>query len=219
MRTLHMITLGAFGAAVAERVRERAADPGGVAVTPADEHGYLDPSVWPNARVRVLAAFRPAPRLEEALDGASSAYRTPWFPVVVEHPRLRVGPVVAPGHGACARCFRTRRRQHDAGHRLTDLLADAYTADPALGPGGHLPHHVELAALLTVQLLESVLGDGGAAEAGHVRHFHLLDGGLSRSTVVGVHGCRRCRTTPDQRESTWRDLANELPGLLAPTHG
>ncbi|GIH75826.1 TOMM precursor leader peptide-binding protein [Planobispora longispora] len=216
MHELHLITLGAFGAAVAERVRERLDS---VAVTPADEHGYLDSSLWPNARVRALAAFRPAPRLEETLDGASCAYRTPWFPVVVEHPRLRVGPVVAPGHGACARCFQARRRQHDPGQRLTGTLADAYTADPALGPGGYLPHHVELAALLTVQLVKSVCDDGGAAEAGHVRQFHLLDGTLGRSTVVGVHGCRRCRTTPDQRESTWRDLADELPELLAPTHG
>ncbi|GIH89444.1 TOMM precursor leader peptide-binding protein [Planobispora siamensis] len=213
MRELHIITLGDFGADVAERVRERSGD---VAVTPADEHGYLDPSLWPNARVRVLASFRPAPRLEETLDGASFAYRTPWFPVVLEHPRLRVGPVAAPGHGACAGCFQTRRRQHDPTHRLGAVLAEAYDPDPALGPRGYLPHHAELAALLTVQLAGSLLTDGGAAEAGHVRHVHLLDGTLGRSAVVGVHGCRRCRTTPDQRESTWRDLADELPGILAP---
>ncbi|GAB2463504.1 TOMM precursor leader peptide-binding protein [Streptosporangium sandarakinum] len=216
MHELHMITLGGFGAAVAGRVRELR---DGVAVTPADEHGHLDPSLWPAARVRVLASFRPAPRLEETLDGASFAYRTPWFPVVLEHPRLRVGPVAAPGHGACARCFATRRRQHDPTHHLGAVLAGAYDADPALGPGGHLPHHTELAALLTVRLTDSLLADGGAAEAGHVRHVHLLDGTLGRSTVVGVHGCRRCRSTPDQRESTWRDLADELPELLAPAAG
>jgi hypothetical protein len=37
------------------------------------------------------------PRLSEILDARSADWGTPWFPVLAEHPRLRVGPLVVPG--------------------------------------------------------------------------------------------------------------------------
>ncbi|WP_052757849.1 TOMM precursor leader peptide-binding protein [Streptomyces yangpuensis] len=214
MTKVHVLAVGGFGEAVADRLCRERAD----LEVSTDQAGSLELSAsWPDAGLRVLASWREVPRLAEVLDARSADWGTPWFPVLAEHPRLRVGPLVVPGTGACYRCFRKRRAQHerDAAHVAT--LHAHYETSPGAGPGGFLPHHVDMAAGMALDVLRRF--DTGDAEgfAGTVRHWHLLEQHLSGGRVVALHGCTRCRRRREvPAESTWADLARDLTPLLAP---
>lgn len=210
---LHVLAVGDFGAEVARHLGR--AHPGAL-VTSDKDSALLDSSGWPPARIRVLASWREAPRLMETLDARSAEWRTIWFPVVNEHPRLRVGPVVVPGEGACYRCFRRRRAQHEPPTTRTALLHAHYDAHPEAGVAGFLPHHVDMAAATATEMLRRVeRGDAGEV-AGNVRHWNVLEHRMSTARVVGVHGCDRCRRdSPDAAGGSWEGLARELAPLLA----
>ncbi|MFE3555513.1 TOMM precursor leader peptide-binding protein [Streptomyces sp. NPDC059193] len=214
MTKVHVLAVGAFGEAVADRLRRERDD----LEISTDRAGSLElSSSWPEADLRVLASWRETPRLAEVLDARSADWGTPWFPVLAEHPRLRVGPLVVPGAGACYRCFRKRRAQHerDAGH--VETLHARYDASPGSGPGGFLPHHVDMAAGMALDVLRRFDAGEGERFAGTVRHWHLLEQHLSGGRVVAVHACARCRRPRAvPAESTWADLAQDLTPLLTP---
>ncbi|MFI1799335.1 TOMM precursor leader peptide-binding protein [Streptomyces sp. NPDC020379] len=216
MTKVHVLAVGDFGVAVAERLRR---EHDGVVVT-TDRDGHLRyPAGWPRADVRVLVSWREVPHLADVLDARSADWRTPWFPIVAEHPRLRIGPLVVPGAGACYRCFGKRRKQHERDSAITSALHAHYDATPAAGPEGFLPQHVALAAGSARDLLHRLEDDGGQRDAGTVRHWHLLEQLITSARVVGVHGCDRCRTRagagPDG--SSWQDLADDLAPWLPAT--
>ncbi|MFG2179974.1 TOMM precursor leader peptide-binding protein [Streptomyces abikoensis] len=216
MTKVHVLALGDFGVAVAEQLlREH----DGVEVTSDRDSHQQFSAGWPQADVRVLVSWREAPHLAEILDARSAAWRTPWFPIVAEHPRLRIGPLVVPGAGACYRCFRKRRAQHERDNAITAALHAHYDAEPAAGPEGFLPQHVSLAAGSALDLLHRLEDDGGRRDAGTVRHWHLLEQLITSARVVGVHGCDRCRTNAGRNPagSSWEDLANDLAPWLPAT--
>ncbi|MEU3568945.1 TOMM precursor leader peptide-binding protein [Kitasatospora sp. NPDC036755] len=214
MTKVHVLALGDFGTAVAERLRR---DHDGVVVTSDREGPQQFSARWPRADVRVLASWREAPAVAEALDARSAAWGTPWLPVVAEHPRLRIGPLVVPGKGACYRCFRRRRSQHERDSALTAALHAHYDAHAEAGPGGFLPQHAVLAAGAALDLLRRLEHDAGDKDAGTIRHWHLLEQHLAAARVVGVHGCDRCRRTSTSAGSSWEDLARDLdPWLPVP---
>ncbi|MBT2445599.1 TOMM precursor leader peptide-binding protein [Streptomyces sp. ISL-43] len=214
MTKVHVLAVGEFGEAVAERMlRHHDA----IEVTAGQDAADLAfPARWPVADIRVLVSWREVPALAEVLDAQSADWGTPWFAVVNEHPRLRVGPVVVPGEGACYRCFRGRRAQHEQGSTLTAALHAHYDAHPTAGPGGFLPQHTAMAAGAALQLLHGMERDGGCHDAGSVRHWHLLEQHISHARVVGVHGCDRCRPRSGQERPSWEALAQDLSGLLPP---
>ena len=74
MPSIHVIAVGPFGRAVADRLAE---------LTGADV--TAEPT---RPAIRVLAAWRRVPDLERDLDERSFRERTPWLPVVLEHPVL-----------------------------------------------------------------------------------------------------------------------------------
>jgi len=208
---VHILRLGAFGAAVATLAGHRlsladhAVTVGDVTVAP-----HAAPAFWPPSDLHVLVAGRPSPFLEGILDRSVVDSHTPAATVVVEHPRLRLGPLVD-GTGACLGCLHARRAQHDGAHAKVAPLMRAYDRDPSLEPRGHLPHHVALAATWVERLTEQQAA--GTARAGRVTHLNLHTGASGSDQVVGVHGCPRCRTTPPLADSTWRDLATDLVGV------
>lgn len=214
MTKVHVLAVGGFGAAVADRLRRERHD----LEISTDRAGSPELSAsWPDADLRILASWRETPRLAELLDARSADWGTPWFPVLAEHPRLRVGPVVVPGAGACYRCFRKRRAQHerDAAHVAT--LHAHYDASPESGPDGFLPHHVDMAAGMALDVLRRFDAGEGKLFAGTVRHWHLLEQHLSGGRVVGVHACDRCRRPlAVPADSTWAELARDLTPLLTP---
>ncbi|MFE4328031.1 TOMM precursor leader peptide-binding protein [Streptomyces sp. NPDC056831] len=216
MTKVHVLAVGDFGSAVADRLRPEQHD---IAVT-SDRNSALEhSSLWPAAQVRILTSWRETPRLAEILDARSADWGTIWFPVVAEHPRLRIGPVVVPGEGACYRCFRRRRSQHERDGAHTATLHAHYDAFPASGTGGFLPHHVDMAAGMALDVLRRLEAGESAQLAGNVRHWHVLEQHVTGARVVGVHGCDRCRTSPrDPATATWGELARDLAPLLT-SHG
>ncbi|MGA4799944.1 TOMM precursor leader peptide-binding protein [Streptomyces lavendulocolor] len=214
MTKVHVLAVGEFGTAVAERLRR---EHHGVEIS-SYLAGNLELSAgWPDAELRVLASWRETPRLAEILDARSADWGTPWFPVVAEHPRLRIGPLVVPGAGPCYRCFRKRRAQHERDAAHLGTLHAHYDATPDSGPGGFLPHHVDMAAGMALDMVRRVEAGEGERFAGIVRHWQVLEQHLSGGRVVGVHACDRCRRSEaDPSETTWAELARDLTPLLIP---
>jgi bacteriocin biosynthesis cyclodehydratase domain-containing protein len=123
----------------------------------------------------------------DAVDAAAHRLGYGWFPVVYDHPYVRIGPLVRPGAGPCLRCYHRRTHQH-AGDDDTVFRAtrDAYAADPELGPVGQLSSHVAVAAALSRLMLS------GLWAAGTVARWHVVGQELTVDQVIGVHACDRC---------------------------
>ncbi|GAB1641477.1 TOMM precursor leader peptide-binding protein [Krasilnikovia sp. MM14-A1259] len=208
MDSIHVIALGDFGTAVAKNLAD-----GRPNITMTDSSGPWPASAsaqWPNAAIRILLSWREAPAVADVIDARAADWGTPWFTVTVDHPRLRLGPVVVPGAGACYRCFTRRRNQHERDRASTSAVHDLYDRDPKAGPGGFLPHHVTLAAALAEAQLDRFDAATLDDSAGTVRHYNLLDHQASTATVVGLHGCDRCRPTTQRQDATWAALARDL---------
>lgn len=143
----------------------------------------------------VLAAWRPSPRLCEEADQQSFLAGKPWLPVVMDHPVLRVGPLVRPPQAPCFRCFARRQAQHDGEHRSSRMLYAEYDRDDRFGPRGYLPQHARVAAAVVAGVLNAwrtTNDDGAAVPVGEVREIRLSDQRLTTSRVVPCHDCQRC---------------------------
>jgi bacteriocin biosynthesis cyclodehydratase domain-containing protein len=101
----------------------------------------------------------------------------------MEHPVLRVGPLVRPPSGPCFGCYLARRFQHDTAYAASAVLEAAYDADASLSPAGYLPHHARLAATVAASLL--------TGETGQVVGFDVLSGRVGAHHVVSCHDCDR----------------------------
>ncbi|WP_369204973.1 TOMM precursor leader peptide-binding protein [Streptomyces sp. PU-14G] len=208
------LAAGAFGHAVTERLAKAYT---GAVVMGVDEGSH--PSFWPVSDLLVLATDHPRPALAEAVDSSAYAWGVPWFPIELEPVELRCGPAVAPGAGACHRCFTRRRAQHDR----SPLPAEARrreTKDPgAQRVTGYAPHHVGMAVALARAAVRDLFDeeagaagaeDGGAAggqgprAAAHVRSVNLADGRTARHRVVAVDQCPRCRPARGGEDLSWR---------------
>jgi bacteriocin biosynthesis cyclodehydratase domain-containing protein len=181
----------------------------------------LGPAIAAAPDAAVVAMWRPCPSLCDTVDDLAFRNRRPWLPVVMEHPYLLVGPWVSPGTGACYRCYRARRVQHDGQHRVTSALGEAYERDPACGPQGYLPHQARIAASLAEMVLRKALSGlhgpaGDDVAAGEVTSVNVLNGKTSRHRVVACHGCPRC--SPTDRLGGRADGYHGLAALV-PTWG
>lgn len=208
--SVHVLAVGGFGRAVAARLEEQLTD---VAVTPvAGDRSH--PMTWPAARLHVLASWREAPALTDALDASAAAWRVPWLPVVIETSRLRIGPLVDPGHGPCHRCFERRRRQHDHRPEIAEALQAHYGAHPEEGPDGFLPSQVTLGAAGVLDAIARLGDDARRAAPTTVRTIDVLDGGVAENPVSAVHGCTRCGPDRDARRVSVERLASDLARIL-----
>jgi bacteriocin biosynthesis cyclodehydratase domain-containing protein len=141
----------------------------------------------------VVAAFwRPSPAVCEQFDELAYARGIPWLPIIVEHPVIRIGPLVEPPSGVCFRCYRRRCAQHDAQRRTTAALHEAYDRDPGVGPAGYLPHHARLVAHIAGELLRRRRAHG-AARAAEVVTVQLFGQDVQASPVMAFGDCDRCR--------------------------
>lgn len=204
VRPWHLLSLGPFGAAVAERLAVTRPD---AMRTRVDEQGGEETAHWPVASVMVLCAWRASLRAERLLDAASFSWRVPWLPVILEHPEIRVGPLVVPGQGPCHRCFRLRTEQQSSSADLTGALHERYEHDPALGPAGFMPFHVTIATGLALDELTR-------RRPGRWRRLNVVTLQPSGGRVIGVHGCARCGSGVDERSRSHAELDRELPALL-----
>jgi len=207
-RAIHVISVGAFGHAVATTLGALLPD---VIETIADASTH--PSHWPAARVHLLAAWRPAPAISRTLDDMSHAWRTPFIEAVMETPFLRVGPIVVPGLGACHGCAERRALQHSPRPREHQALRDFYDANPQHGPRGFLPALADIAAARLAQGVHQVDRDPAAA-AGRVWRMNTVQRDTTSATVVGIHGCPRCGLDRDEATRGVARLARVARGLV-----
>jgi bacteriocin biosynthesis cyclodehydratase domain-containing protein len=155
----------------------------------------------------VLALWRPDHGVCETADELSFQTGVRWLPVIMEHPVIRVGPMVCPPAGPCFGCYTRRRAQHDGQPWATTALRAAYDSDVSCGPGGYLPHQARMAAAVAYALLSRPAVDTEGTGAGEVTTIRLLAGGLGTSRVVACHGCTRCGSDAPTGSP---DLAREL---------
>ncbi|MFB6397432.1 TOMM precursor leader peptide-binding protein [Polymorphospora lycopeni] len=187
--TLLVVASGDFGHRVAARLA--AGHPGS---TVTDR-----PVSRPAADIVVLAAGHDRPALADAVDRAAYAARRPWFPVLLDHPHLRCGPVVVPGRTACHDCFQRRRRQHGG--------PDTGTVERPIP--GYADHHVGLAVALARRAVRDAWAPSGERPGGWVRTVDLVTGTTGRHGVVAVDRCPRCRP-PRDHAARLDDLAARL---------
>jgi hypothetical protein len=197
VHTVHIFTVGATGRAIGDRLAR---------YRPVQRHDGtdgIDPDRLPMADAYVLAAGRQVAELEQAMDVLAHERRRVLLAVAVEHPVLRLGPVVVPGSGAaCAGCYHRRCRSHLVGLDAFDRLAAHYARHPHDEPAGYLPPMLDFAARQAHRLLADP-----AAHAGSVHMAHLLLPRVYRWTTVGIHGCPRCGLTRDERDRSSVRLA------------
>jgi bacteriocin biosynthesis cyclodehydratase domain-containing protein len=138
---------------------------------------------------------------------------TTWLPVVLDHPWLRVGPLIVPGaDGPCYECFTRRLRQHGVRDDATTALHAAYeegTPPPTARDRGH----VALAVALVERVAAGKAGPG-PRRPGAVLRAHLFGGSIAAGVAVGLHGCRRCDAV-ERSARAWA-FRHALHDILAP---
>jgi bacteriocin biosynthesis cyclodehydratase domain-containing protein len=195
-RQVLVLTAGAFGNAVGARLAGH---------LPVTMHELIDgthSSLWPYTELIVLATSHERPRLAEGIDQAAFRLGVPWFAVRPGATDLQCGPVVVPGRTACYQCYLARRNQHRQG---AGPEPDADRTQPT----GFPQHHVGIAAGFALQAIDEVFAAPDPKRlGGTIRRFDQVIGTISRSSVVAVDRCPRCRRLTGPR-------SEELFGQLA----
>jgi hypothetical protein len=203
--TLRLIADGPFG----ERVAEHMLAACGCGM-PAAGMADMDSTFASACDAVVLALRRPSPALCEQADELSSRNKVAWLPITMDHRVCRVGPLVCE-QSPCFRCYRRRCEQHDVQPAATAALLAAYERDPLLGPGGYLPHHARIAAMMACEMLRCLSAGPGSRDQvlppGNVATIRLRGEGITVSRVVPCHDCDRCSGPPGP--------AGSLAGVLA----
>jgi bacteriocin biosynthesis cyclodehydratase domain-containing protein len=139
----------------------------------------------------ILALWRPSRALCVRASELAFERGRVWLPVVMDHPHIRVGPLVAGGHGACFSCFEARQAQHDDQRATSTAVLKAYDLDSRLGPRGYLCHHARLAAGLAHVMLGG-LDRPPSSLPGQVMSVNVLSFSIRAHRVVPMPGCPRC---------------------------
>lgn len=202
---VHLLSVGAFGIAVARYLKAFRRDLWETVVT---DESTVQPKI---AHVTVVAAWRPVPKLCELVDELSFEWQRPFIPVMVESAALRLGPVVIPGRGACWHCWTARSRQHSELAPAQLALLQHYTSNPEAGPQGYLEPFAMMAAARIAQIIEEL--DSSAAIPGYVWQIDMMTRAINTSMVVGVHGCPRCGIDRLARELGFAEMQRELSYL------
>ena len=149
-----------------------------------------DVASFPEARIRVLAAWRPVPRLCELLDEVSHESRCPFLPLISDATTLRLGPVIIPGKGSCWSCWIKRGRQHDPWVDRREALSQYYAVHPDKGPQGYLRPFAMMSAARLSAIINEI--DAGSALGGYVWQVNMMTREITTCIAVGVHDCPRC---------------------------
>jgi bacteriocin biosynthesis cyclodehydratase domain-containing protein len=196
---VHIIAIGDFGAAVAERLTDLR--PSWTSHVHADNsEPRLDPARLPEASGYILAAWRYAPESAALLDRLCTAWGSQWLPIWAEPPTVRIGPVHRAGR-ICQDCAHRRWLQHSPTGSLTKSLHEHYARNRAAGPRGYLGAAATLTAAVTLNLIDRP--EAAVPEAAYV---HLTSVRIVHGSVAPVHGCRHCFPTSDPGARTYAAL-------------
>jgi bacteriocin biosynthesis cyclodehydratase domain-containing protein len=208
--SIHVLTVGVFGERTADVLKELL--PNVITTKPNPDNSTL-PAMWPVARINVVAAWRPVPRLYRVFDVLSHHWKTPFISATLEAPHLVVGPVIIPGSGACYGCYEKRVLQHSA--RPTEHLAAQkfYDDNPGAGPQGYLIPFIEMAALRLAQIIKQ-LDEAPESVAGRVWQLNTISRQVINSEVIGLHGCIWCGLNRSEEARSFESLQSELSYLF-----
>lgn len=190
--TIAVVSTGAFGRQVAEFLNGYANEQKVVHSETLDEAFDRD-----NTLV-VASIWRPSPPVCARADELSFERGTPWLPVVMEHWRIVVGPLIRPPGGPCYGCFTRRKAQHDNRYPETLAADRAFSQDEDAGPRGYMPYQARITASMVIWLARlaqacspALAGDAGMS-ASKVIGYDLVSSDISVSSVMRCHGCGRC---------------------------
>ncbi len=184
---VNIIPIGPFGAAVARCLSRVRSD---TVVTAMEGRAAPTPESLPDARMDVLAAWRPVLESCEMLDEVSHRRGRAFIPLTLDSGILRVGPVVVPGAGSCWHCWLRRTRQHTPGLQYRFALWQHYSRNDDTGPRGFLEPMAAMSAARISQIIDGI--DARDDVGGHVWQMDLMTRKITISTVVGIHDCPRC---------------------------
>jgi bacteriocin biosynthesis cyclodehydratase domain-containing protein len=177
-----------------------------------DSQDGLDECFRAGTAAAVVALWRTDLALTRTADKLSFARMIPWLPIIMEHPRMRIGPLVSPGEGPCFRCFNMRLAQHDPQYKTAEAIEGAYNGNAGTGPQGYLPQHVRIVVAVAVRMLAAITPkhEAGtfAIPPGQVASISLVKKTITVDPVIACHNCRRCRAqgAPKLRRSGRRGL-------------
>jgi len=183
--SVHVVSVGAFGRAVAHHLHTFRSD-----VVETQIENAAEPGAWPATRMNVVVSWRPVRELCEAADRISHDWQLPFVPLIMDAKILRLGPIVIPGCGSCWNCWVRRSLQHGSWPYRRLLVSDYYATHPEAGPQGYLDAFALMAAARVSQTIDEL--DSGAALAGNIWQIDMLTREITLSRVVGVHDCPRC---------------------------
>ncbi len=206
--SVNIIPIGGFGLAVARCLRRLRSD---TVETAREGPEALTPERLPDARVDVLAAWRPVLGICEMLDEVSHRRGRAFIPLTVDSGTLHVGPVVVPGAGSCWHCWLRRTRQHTPGLQYRFALWQHYSRNDDTGPRGFLEPMAAIGAARVSQIIDAI--DAREGIGGHVWQMDLMTRKITTSTVVGVHDCPRCGLHRPAEGRTYAEMQAALPHL------
>jgi bacteriocin biosynthesis cyclodehydratase domain-containing protein len=205
IQPVHLLSVGAFGQAVAAYLRSLRTDV--VEMVVSNDTVPL-PEMWPVARAGIIAAWRPVPHLCELLDDLSYTWQRPFVPLVLDSTVLRLGPIVIPGAGSCWGCWAQRFRQHSERPQEQAALWRHYASHVDSGPRGYLEPYALMAATRIAQTIDEL--DSSKAVPGHIWQIDMMTRVITTSKVVGVHDCGRCGLHRSPSARSFAGMQQEL---------
>jgi bacteriocin biosynthesis cyclodehydratase domain-containing protein len=185
---VQLFCVGKFGEAVQQHLLRYRHDL--LCTTASGDGSSLRLDGLPPAKVLALASWRPDPRLCVSLDRIAHETGTPFVPLTIELNKIRIGPVVVPGHGCCWTCWERRVQQNFPWQVARHALHEFYETHPERGPEGYLETIAAMAAARMAHVIAEV--ENHRANPGLVWQFDFITRQMDTYTAVGIHDCPRC---------------------------
>ena len=199
-----LLTAGAFGAAVAEKISLTDQ----VTVESLLDFSDQLPNVITDYDYIAVVSWRPYINLYQKIDELCFEHNIRWSVTDLSGQLLRCGPLVIPGHGACYHCFYQRISCHRTAVERENVVEAYLERDPTLGVEGFVQPMVNIAA---TALLEN--GRADQAQASSFRFIDVLASSVRISKVIGIHNCSRCRPKPEGFDQKDRFIESMVPTL------
>jgi bacteriocin biosynthesis cyclodehydratase domain-containing protein len=205
MASIVVVADDPFGEAIAERLRLIHCENISIVATPNDI------SVETDTEIIIFASLHRCDSVCERLNDISFARKLMFVPIWFENALLTIGPVVKPQSGACWTCYSRRVLQHTKWPDVQTAISQFYSDMSVPGPLGYLGSHVTLSAGVLISLVSPT--PNVEIPGGTVVEINILNLSITRSVIVGVHGCHNCGLKRERGDRSWIELAEKLSYL------
>ncbi|KJJ41555.1 hypothetical protein UM89_12605 [Bacillus subtilis] len=216
MKPIHIMTTGDFGREVAQQLSKKIDN---IVITPLNEPLYLLPSDrFPSARLHIFASWKSSSFISKQLDQLCFKWNEPWLPITMDHPYIRIGPLVIPGEGPCYHCFESRYLQHSPVPQYVKKIDTYYHSHPDAGPKGFLRSFAGWSAIFASTVIKSI-DENELSQSGRVWKLNMLTRESFSSQTISVHGCPRCGLKRPEENRSVKHLSENLQPLLSQRRG